>query len=142
MLGTGYSLNARALIVILVVALTVIGLMLFQQQAVSDYLRDSTATRQISEICLALSKKQVSAEELCQTSLPENDFFRARYQRIKGQDGEWFAERGYSYFPIVECVGGVKFQFFGRELACRGAEAVVLARLSSSSLAPITPQVP
>lgn len=102
-----------------------------------DDLKNSTertvAQRHTNYVCEALGSGHVTKEELCQTVIPEIDFLKWHFAKVKAEDGVWYQERGWEYFPQVQCgENTVILLFMNRRFFCDHGKSVLQGRYQAA----------
>ncbi len=91
---------------------------------VGQMMRNNAVSRQASRICLGLFKGEFSKEELCSLLPPQIPSLTAYYEKLREQDGKWYAKNGSLYYPKVSCsISMVNIELLGQKFRCKDGEA-------------------
>lgn len=123
-------MNRNLFLLFLAGAAISIGFMYFRED-LKNATEHTVALRHTKYVCEALSSGQVTKEEFCNTSVPEIESLRWHFAKVKAEDGVWYQERGWDYFPQVQCrEDQVVLLFMGRRFICDHGKSVMQGRYS------------
>jgi len=99
---------------------------------VAEFNLQTAAARRVSLICHAYQEGFVSREQLCATPVPKIKYFQPFLRRYRVQDGDWYAARGWKYYPEVRCSEeGMRVFFMDLSFRCEDGDPVLLSGLTS-----------
>ncbi len=76
-------------------------------------------SRHMNYICDALHQKHVGEDALCSLPIPEIEYFKWHYAKIRADDEGWFVSHNWKFYPEANCSNGeLRFQFMGRGFHC------------------------